>query len=117
MSLTVSASNPTYLLNKIKEYIDIKKIGSWVYDEDGDFTLASHQWHNHAWMHPIVNDIENKLIFGIIGRRGYDITQEEYAVFHIELTKMFLMYFDTDVKNIDISALGNRFDILKSTNP
>ena len=38
MAIFVQTDNPTRLVQDIKSYIDDKKIVTWMYDDDGDFT-------------------------------------------------------------------------------
>lgn len=38
MAIFVGTETPSKLVREIKEYIDDKKITTWMYDNDGDFT-------------------------------------------------------------------------------
>lgn len=64
MSVRVTTTKPKALLSSIKQAIDDKKIETWEYDSDGDFTHSPKQWKNEAWMRPMIDD--GRLILKII---------------------------------------------------
>lgn len=92
------------LLKKINEYIDNNIIQTWEYDEIGDYTAISNQWYLSAWIRPYVID-DSIVKFGIISHRGVDMTSSLYALYHCRFVEMLLVYFDTWVKEINVSPL------------
>ena len=92
MALTVSTSSPQALLKAIKEAIDDKKIDTWIYDSDGDFTHAPDQWRNKAWFCPKI--VAGALQFGLLGQKKTIMTKVVYSVYHGRFAEMLLTHFD-----------------------
>ena len=108
MSITVATSNPAGLLAAIKKAIDDKHIETWEYDNDGDFTHSPQQWRNSAWLRPKIES--GKLMFGLVGPTGVDMTKSVYGVYHGRFIEMLLTHFDTDFTGARASALGDSYD-------
>lgn len=113
MSLKAYTNSPEQLIKKIKEAIDEKKITTWSYDSDGDFTHTPDQWKNHCWLRPrIISD--NELLFALIGRKKFNVTTTEYAVFHGRFAEMLLTHFDSEFERVELSALASTYDAVKA---
>lgn len=56
MSIYFETSNPSALLTAFKKAIDDKKVVTWAYDSDGDFTHTPEQWARKAWLRPAVSN-------------------------------------------------------------
>ncbi len=80
MAIIVQTVNPTGLLAEIKEAIDDKRIDTWAYDKDGDFTHTPDQWKNKAWPHP---SISTALNFSILGQKDVKMENAVYGVYHM----------------------------------
>ena len=107
MALRIKIRNPQLLVETIKKNIDSGDITTWSYDEEGDFTCTTDRWKEKAWFTPYYNDSEDELYFGILGRKGVDMTIEEFSVFHGDFVKMLLRHFFYDVDNIEILTPNN----------
>ncbi len=94
MAIIITNSNPTELLKKIYKAIDDKKIVTWSYDKDKDFTHETDQWRDLAWFSPQV--YPNELRFGILGQKGIKLSTEVYAIYHGRFIEMLLAHFDSD---------------------
>ena len=93
--LTFPTSDPSALLEKIKTAINEKKIVTWSYDDDGDFTHTPDQWRYRAWLRPYVE--QGQLRFGLLGNTKVVTTKTIYAVYHGRFIESVLTHFDTDV--------------------
>lgn len=100
------------LVTRINELIQSAKIDTWSKDSEGDYTHIG-QWQNKAWFKPYDND-EEKIIFGIIGRKDERMTKETYAVYHGRFVEMLLAHFDNFIEEFEITSakmeLYDRFD-------
>lgn len=92
MAIVVYTPNPAALLQIIKKSIDEKKIDTWIYDNDGDFTHAPDQWEKKAWLRPYV--LSGILQFGLLGQTNIDMTKSVYGVYHGRFIEMLLTHFD-----------------------
>lgn len=111
MSIKVKTNNPSLLINDIKKLIDEKKIDTWKYDSDGDFTHSVPQWVYHAWIRSKIVGVD-EVVFSILGRKDRKMTTIEYAVYHGRFVEMLLTHFDKVCKNIDVSSLPTVYDSL-----
>lgn len=84
--------DPAGLLSAIKEGIDNKRIRTWQYDDDGDFTHAREQWRFEAWLHPEIHGKE--LRFTIFPPSDEELSVETYAIYHGRFVEMLLAHFD-----------------------
>ena len=110
MSLTAYTTIPRTLLKAIREAIEDGSIDTWETDADGDFTHSTAQWRMRAWMRVANIEPKESITFGIIGRRGTNVTSREYAIYHGRFAEMLLSHFDGKFKRIVISALANKYD-------
>jgi hypothetical protein len=101
--LTFKTDKPNALLAAIKAAIDSKRITTWAYDTNGDFTHSPIQWANKAWMRPTVI-AGTQLDFGVIRPRTSTISSEIYAIYHGRFVEMMLAHFDADFGSVSATA-------------
>lgn len=107
MAIHIKTNTPQKILEILKDCIDSKKIETWSYDSEGDFTHVS-QWKNLAWMRP---KIENKeLIFGIIGQKGVKMSKAIYGIYHGRFSEMLLTHFDSEFESLSVTSFGDSYD-------
>ena len=112
MAIQVITSKPEILLEDIKYLIDSGKIDTWLYDEDGDFTHSSDQWNKIAWFRPVCG--QDRIIFGILGRKGINISIDEYSIYHGRFVEMLVKHYINKVESISIiRPMDNTFDTNK----
>ena len=111
MAVTVPTSKPTGLLAAIKKAIDDKKIDTWVYDKDGDFTHKPDQWYEQAWLRPVAQ--QGVLLFGLIGKKDVKMSKTIYGVYHGRFIEMLLTHFDDDFDTGSATAQGDTVDLFK----
>ena len=102
MAIRVITSQQCALLAAIKKAIDTRKVETWSYDSDGDFTHTPPQWARKAWLRPKIEF--GALVFNILNPRGVVITKEVYGVYHGRFIEMLLVHFDNSFTNADASA-------------
>jgi len=93
--LKINTSNASGLLKAIKDAIDAKKVETWSYDKDGDFTHEVSQWKNKAWLRPEIENFNNVLKFRLIPPENTTITKEVNGVFHGRFIEMLFAHFDS----------------------
>ena len=111
MALTVYTKDPTGLLKAIRKAIDEKKVETWAYDSDGDFTHTPEQWRAKAWLRPVV--LQGGLAFGLIGQKDIQMTKVIYGLYHGRFTEMLLVHFDQNFSNVSSTALEDSVDVFK----
>jgi hypothetical protein len=111
MSIAVTTAQPAVLLASIRKAIDNKRIDTWSYDKDGDFTHTPGQWANHAWLRPTIE--QGSLCFGLLGQTGVDMTSALYGVYHGRFIEMLLTHFDRDFLAVGATALKGKYDDFK----
>lgn len=104
MALIVYTPNPELLLASIYKAIDEKKIATWFYDADKDFTHEPAQWRYQAWLRPRI--FPGMLQFGLVGRNGVTMTKVIYGMYHGRFVEELLMHFDEAFSNVTATALG-----------
>jgi len=102
VSLTVKTSKPKALLAAIKKAIDDKKIETWEYDGDGDFTHSPDQWRNQGWLRPTTE--EGQLSFKLLSQKDVKMTKVVYGVYHGRFIEMLLTHFDEDFATATATA-------------
>lgn len=112
MAIRIATSEPQKLLDSIRAAIDASKIRTWVYDSDGDFTHATEQWKNKAWLRPRINDGE--LALHILAPKGKGMAPETYAIYHGRFVESVLAHFDTDFTRAVASAMPEGGDNVAS---
>ena len=108
MAVQVVTSQPEMLLEDIKHLIDLGKIDTWLYDEDGDFTHDADQWRFNAWIRPLLQ--EDRVVFGIICRNDRNLSVVDYAIYHGRFVEMLLTHFDKLCQGIEVSPLATNYD-------
>lgn len=112
MAIIVTTASPRKLLTDIKAAIDEKKIDTWKYDSDGDFTHSPDQWNNRAWFRPDIRT--DGLVFMILTPRQTAMSSTVYAVFHGRFIEMLLAHFDIDFSTVMATALPSHGDVVKA---
>jgi len=92
MAIIIETSTPKTLLASIKKAIDEKKIETWSYDTDGDFTHTPEQWKYKAWLRPKTSD--GVLTFNILGSKATKLGKTTYGVYHGRFIESVLTHFD-----------------------
>ena len=113
MAISVVTAHPESFLEEIRFLISSNEIDTWIVDEDGDFTYKSSEWNKVAWFHPFV--LNSRVVFGIIGRKGFTISAEEYGAYHGFFIEMLVTHYISKVESISIIKPGNDniFDRIK----
>jgi len=102
MAIIVEVASPAKLLHQIKSVIFEKKIETWKYDTDGDFTHTPPQWLNKAWFRPVLGP--DSLMFGLLGVKDVKMTKGIYGVYHGRFIEMLLSHFDVDFSAVSATA-------------
>ena len=110
--IVLTHGDPKGLLDAIKEGIDNKRIRTWQYDEDGDFTHAREQWRFEAWLRPAIHGKE--LRFTIFPPSDEEVSVETYAIYHGRFVEMILAHFDRLFVFAVSSALPQYGDVVSS---
>lgn len=105
-----SGVTPKKLWGNILEQIDNGVIDTWEIDSDGDLTNTSYQWRGEAWFRCRQNG--NELIFGIVARRDKKMSKAIYGLYHGRFAEMLLTHFDTQIKEIRISSMPEKYDLI-----
>ncbi len=92
MALYLLTPNPGKLLSDIRKAIDERKIDTWSYDTDGDFTHTPPQWKNLAWLRPQI--LSDRLALFIVKPQAQGITKEVYAVYHGRFIEAMIRHCD-----------------------
>ena len=103
MAIHFTTTNPSGLLAAFKKAIDDKKIETWSYDGDGDFTHTPPQWKNQAWLRPSVTS--GLLTLHFLARNDVKTSKEVYAVYHGRFIESMLAHFDEMFGTADATAL------------
>src|SRR5208283_5941389 len=90
MSVNFETADPSKLLAAFKKAIDDKKVVTWSYDSDGDFTHTPEQWKNRAWLRPRISS--GKLSFSFLGKQREVTTWEVYSVYHGRFTESMMAH-------------------------
>lgn len=112
MALHFKTSQPKKLLEAFRAAIDEGHVVTWSYDSDGDFTHATAQWKNLAWLRPkIVSGAE--LLLTIIPPQDRHISSEVYAVYHGRFIEAMLRHCDKFFENAIASSFPEDGDRIK----
>lgn len=111
MALHVYTDDPHALHAAIKQAIDDKKVLTWTYDSDGDFTHTAEQWNKSAWLRP--SEKEGRLLFTIITPRDKILSKALYGIYHGRFVEMLLTHFDNKFIRASSSALASAGDKVK----
>jgi len=102
MAIIVKATSPSDLLKAIYKAIDEKKIETWLYDADKDFTHEPTQWKNKAWFRPKV--YTGELRFGLLGPKDTVMSKVIYGAYHGRFIEMVLTHFNDKCSVITATA-------------
>ena len=108
MALHVRCSDPAGVLQAFKDLIESNRVVTWIIDSDGDFTHATKQWINLAWMRPQVEQTE--LVFNMIRNTQVVVTSELYAIYHGRLAESLLAHLDTRIDQCRLSSMPEHGD-------
>jgi len=111
MALHFKTSTPNKLLKAFKKAIDEKRIVTWAYDGDGDFTHTTEQWKNQAWLRPKVKKDE-ELILTIIKPQDKNISSVIYAIYHGRFLEAMLTHCDLLFTRASATALPSTGDVV-----
>jgi hypothetical protein len=90
MAIKFITNRASELLSCFKKAIDDKRIETWSYDNEGDFTHTPVQWRHKAWLKPIIRNSE--LVFGIIKPLQSDVTWEIYGIYHGRMMESMIVH-------------------------
>ena len=110
MAINFETSDPQKLLTTFKHLIDQKKVLTWSYDRDGDFTHTPDQWANKGWLRPSV--FSGRLILNFLGNEKVTTTSALYGVFHGRFLESMLTHCDTLFSSGTASAMPTNSDRL-----
>jgi hypothetical protein len=111
LSLNTNANTtPQQLLAAFKKAIDEKRIVTWSYDKDGDFTHTPTQWHHKAWMRPQTDS--GVLNFKIIKPTGGTISWEVYGVYHGRMAESFIVHCHDKFSSVSATSHPSSSDIV-----
>ena len=75
MAVNFETADPAKLLAEFKKAIDDKKVVTWSYDKQGDFTHTPNQWKDQAWLRPTV--YTGRLTMNLLGHKQRVTTRSE----------------------------------------
>jgi hypothetical protein len=103
MSIRITTVDANALLANIYKAIDDRKIVTWQYDKDGDFTHTAEQWRNKAWLRP--KKETGALVLTIMPPKDVALSTEIYAIYHGRFIEAVLAHFDKQFSSAAASAL------------
>lgn len=121
MAIIIQGCRPEVLLQDIYFSVSKPSVNTWQFDADGDFTLVPPHWYCHAWLRPrcdLFNSEPDNLVFGIVQSQKWKMSTSLYCIYHSQFVEMLLTHFDSQFKNVNITALLNKqYDILPNDYP
>ena len=103
MAIILDIEQPEDFLADLKKKTKNSQIDSWRCDGDGDFTCVLSNMEGKAWFHPYILS-DNRLVFGILGRKNVLMTMSEYSIYHSFMVNTILYFFSKRIKTIRITA-------------
>lgn len=100
MALIAQSRDPAALLRQIKSAIDQRKIVTWSYNGQGDFTHSVDQWGGLAFLRPVVVD-GGFLRLKFITQNNKPATRTVYAVYHGRFAEMLIKHFPAVVTRVE----------------
>ena len=91
--ISLVSSDPTKLLTTFKKLIDDKKVVTWSYDKDGDFSHTPEQWKEFGWLRPSVGN--GQLTLRFLGKQNKTTTWEAWAVYHGRFVESMMAHCNT----------------------
>jgi hypothetical protein len=92
MAINFETSDSAKLLTTFKKLIDEKKVVTWSYDKDGDFTHAPEQWARKAWLRPVI--FNGRLVMNFLGNSSVVTSSALYGVYHGRFLESMLTHCD-----------------------
>jgi len=108
MAIYLKTDNPSKLLKEFKNAIKDGSISKWTYDKEGDFTLTSDLWRNHAWLRPKIE--AGRLALYILNPEAENISLKTYAIFHADFIESMLVQYDSLFTESVVTAHPSGFD-------
>jgi hypothetical protein len=110
MSIMFNTSDPSALLAAFKEAIKERRVVTWAYDKDGDFTHMTEQRKNKAWLRPRIS--LGQLKFAIVRPNGQNISKEVYAIYHGRFAESMLAHCDDRFTSSTATAMPDTGDLV-----
>jgi hypothetical protein len=110
MAVKIQTTTPEALLKAFKSAIDKGHIVTWTCDKDGDFTHATDQWRNKAWLRPKIS--AGELILNILCPQNGAVTTEIYAIYHGRFIEALLAHCDNHFSVAQATSLPTSGDIV-----
>lgn len=111
MAIHIMTGNAGALLAAFRKAIDDKRVVTWSYDAENDFTHTPEQWKNLAWLRPEVQS--DRLVFTIVKPQNSKVSSEVYAIYHGRLIESMLAHLDQSFTNAYATALPNGKDLVQ----
>lgn len=111
MALYFKTNEPQKLLNEFKNAIRDGRVATWSQDADGDFTHIPEQWKNKAWLRPVIETNQLKII--IIKQQDITMSSEVYAIYHGRFIESMLVHCDKFFSSAVATALATDEDIVQ----
>jgi hypothetical protein len=108
MAVNFETAKPRDLLAAFKKAIDDRKVVTWSYDRDGNFTHTPDQWKDQAVLHPTIYD--GWLVMNFYLRKGQKTSSVLYAVYHGRFIESMLTHCDTLFTNSTATAMPTNAD-------
>jgi hypothetical protein len=90
--IILPTSDSAGLVQTIREAIDRRRVRTWTYDEEGDFTHTAAQWAGQAWLRPILDP--DALRLSIVPPAETHLSTVIYGIYHGRFIEMVLNHFD-----------------------
>jgi hypothetical protein len=98
MAISIKTTNSSKLLSDVRAAITAKKVTTWRFDADGDFTHSPSQWDGKAWLRPTAQS--TSLDFAVIPTKDIPLTDELAGVIQGRFSEMLLGHFKTQFTSI-----------------
>jgi hypothetical protein len=110
MAINFETTDPQKLLSTFKNLIVQKKVLTWTYDSEGDFTHTPDQWAQKAWLRPSI--LNGRLIMNFLGNKTVTTSSALYGVYHGRFLESMLTHCDTLFSSGSATAMPTNSDHL-----
>jgi hypothetical protein len=110
MSIMFNTADPSGLLATFKKAVNERRVVTWAYDKDGDFTHTTEQWKNKAWLSPRISI--GQLKFVIVRPQNENISREVYAIYHSRFAESMLAHCDDRFSSSTATAMPDSGDLV-----
>jgi hypothetical protein len=110
MSINFETTTPQKLIDEFKKAIDDKKVDTWSYDKDGDFTHTPEQWRNKAWLRSTT--VNGRLIMKFLGNPSVKTSKPIYGVYHGRFIESMLTHCDDLFTQAYATAMPTNSDVI-----